>query len=108
MDRDAPLGTFEEHILLAVLRSAPEPIGMDVRRELERVTGREITIGAVYSTLDRLEEKGFLASRRTRTEAGARRVFSVTREGAEVLEATRTMRERLWHGIALRDLLGGE
>jgi PadR family transcriptional regulator PadR len=108
VDRDAPLGTFEEQVLLAVLRSGPDPIGMDVRREIESVTGRDVTIGAVYATLDRLEEKGFLQSRRTQGDGGRRRVFAIARAGAEALAATRAMRDRLWHGIALGDLLEGE
>lgn len=105
MDRDAPLGAFEEQVLLAVVRIASQPIGMDVRREIEAVTGRDVTIGAVYATLDRLEEKGHVASRRLRTDGGTRRVFTVTRAGAEALAATRAMRERLWNGVALGDLL---
>lgn len=45
--RDAPLGTFEEQVMLAVLRIREEPYGMAVRREIEAVIGREVTIGAV-------------------------------------------------------------
>jgi PadR family transcriptional regulator PadR len=45
------LGAFEEQVLVAVLRTRDEAYGMSVRRELERVTGRELAIGAVYATL---------------------------------------------------------
>ena len=51
----SPLGAFEEQILVAVFRSRDDAFGMQVRREIERVTGRELAIGAVYATLDRLE-----------------------------------------------------
>lgn len=108
MDRDAPLGAFEEQVLLAVLRCGPEPIGMDVRREIETVTGRGVTIGAVYATLDRLEEKGFVHSRRTRSEGSLRRGFTVSRSGAGALASTRAMRDRLWRGVVLGDLPEGE
>ena len=60
-----PLGVLEEQILVAVLRTRDEAFGMQVRREIERVTERELAIGAVYATLDRLEAKGLLASRRS-------------------------------------------
>lgn len=103
-----PLGTFEEQILLAVIRTASEAYGMEVRRELERVSGREVAIGAVYATLDRLEAKGLVGSTRARTGAPARRLFAVTRIGAEALAGTRAMRERLWQGVELRRLLAAE
>jgi PadR family transcriptional regulator, regulatory protein PadR len=99
---DAPLGSFEEQVLLAVIRTGGEAYGMAVRRELEAVTGREVTIGAVYATLDRLEAKGLVASGRGAGPAGGpRRVFALTRRGAEALVETRAMRERLWRGVEL-------
>jgi PadR family transcriptional regulator PadR len=102
----APLGTFEEQVLLAVFRTRPDAYGMNVRRELEQVTGREVTIGSVYVTLDRLESKGLVGSERAaRGEAQSRRVFVVTPAGALALAETRSMRERLWAGVELRALL---
>ena len=56
----APLGVLEEQVVVAVLRTRGEAYGMQARREIERVTGRELSIGAVYATLDRLEAKGLL------------------------------------------------
>jgi len=100
-----PLGVLEEQILVAVLRSGADAYGMQVRREIERVTGRELAIGAVYATLDRLEEKGLLASRRAMSEE-ARRVFVLSRKGAVALQETRVMRDRLWQGVDLRKLIG--
>jgi PadR family transcriptional regulator PadR len=96
------LGSLEEQVMLAVLRKADDAYGMNVRRELEKVTGREVTIGAVYVTLDRLEAKGLVASQRTaRGDAGTRRVFTVTAQGASALADTRSARERLWAGVQL-------
>jgi PadR family transcriptional regulator, regulatory protein PadR len=102
--QDAPLGTLEEQVLLAVVRTHPEAYGMNVRRELERVTGRDVTIGSVYVTLDRLESKGLLSSARTKG-TDTRRVFTVTQAGARALADTKAMRERLWAGVELRALL---
>ena len=101
----APLGVFEEQILVAVLRTGDAAYGMSVRREIERVAGRELAIGAVYATLDRLEAKGLLASSRPRDPGASRRVFSLTPAGARALAETRAMRERLWQGVDVRGLL---
>jgi PadR family transcriptional regulator PadR len=96
------LGSLEEQVMLAVVRTGDDAYGMNVRRELEAVTGREITIGSVYATLDRLEAKGFVSSSRTTgRDATSRRVFAVTPAGARSLALTRDTRERLWMGVKL-------
>ena len=100
-----PLGVLEEQILVAVLRTHGDAYGMGVRREIERVTGRDLAIGAVYATLDRLEAKELLTSSRVRGDGASRRLFELSREGARALAETRAMRERLWHGVDLRGLL---
>lgn len=106
MTGDAPLGSFEEQVLLAVLRTQHrEAYGMAVRREIEGATGRDVAIGAVYATLDRLEAKGLASSSRAGEGERSRRLFEVTEEGARALAETRAMRERLWQGIDLRRLL---
>ncbi|HMC55960.1 MAG TPA: PadR family transcriptional regulator [Gemmatimonadaceae bacterium] len=108
-DEQTPLGAFEEQILVAVLRSRDDAYGMEVRREIERVTGRELAIGAVYATLDRLEAKGLLTSGRAfGNGAGggpSRRRFALSAKGARALADTRAMRERLWQGVDVRRLL---
>lgn len=97
------LGALEEQVMLAVVRTGSDAYGMSVRRELEAVTGRDVTIGSVYATLDRLEAKGLVSSERTNGEdALSRRIFSVTQVGARSLELTRDTRERLWAGVRLR------
>src|SRR5215510_4157004 len=92
------LGALEEQVILAVIRTAEEAYGMNVRRELEEVTEREMTIGSVYATLDRLEAKGLVTSNRQSltTDAPSRRIFAVTTAGALSLSLTRTTRDRLW------------
>jgi PadR family transcriptional regulator PadR len=101
------LGSFEEQVMLAIVRTAGEAYGMEVRRELERVTDRELTIGAVYATLDRLEAKRLVRSIRADADGSSRRVFALTRRGAEALVDTRAVRERLWRGVDAQRLLGG-
>ena len=101
------LGAFEEQVMLAVVRTGTDAYGMNVRRELEDVTRREVTIGSVYATLDRLEAKGLVTSRRTaeKSDAPSRRIFIVSSAGAQSLVLTRTTRDRLWSGVNVRTLL---
>jgi PadR family transcriptional regulator PadR len=99
------LGSLEEQVMLAVVRTGEDAYGMNVRRELEDVAGRAVAIGAVYATLDRLEAKGFVASARPDSSDGpSRRVFAVTSAGARSLALTRATRERLWSGVKLERL----
>ena len=94
--------------MLAVARTGDDAFGREVRREIERIADRVVAIGAVYSTLDRLESKGIVASDRARVGTPSRRISRVTREGARAVAETRAMRERLWQGVELRRLLGAE
>jgi PadR family transcriptional regulator PadR len=105
-DPMVPLGVLEEQILVAVLRTQGDAYGMEVRREIEEVTGRDLAIGAVYATLDRLEQKKLLTSRRTHGAGPSRRLFALTARGARALVETRAMRERLWKGVELGWLPG--
>ena len=57
------LGDFEQLVLLALLRLGPDAYGATIRREIEERTGRELGISAVYTTLQRLEQKGLVRSR---------------------------------------------
>lgn len=105
MGRDGLLGSFEEMVLLAVARGKGDAYGMTVRREVGERTGRDVTIGSVYSTLDRLETKGLVGSR---LEAGdgpragrARRRFRIMPAGVEALGRARDMRAGLWEGVEL-------
>ena len=99
------LGSLEEQVMLAVLRTGEQAYGMNVRRELETVTGRDITIGSVYATLDRLEAKALVTSTRTLTaDASSRRIFAVTDVGSSSLALTRDTRDRLWTGVTLAQI----
>lgn len=100
--RPVLLGSLEEQVMLAVVRTGRDAYGMNVRREIETVTGREITIGSVYATLDRLEAKGLVSSSRVASaDQLSRRVFLLTDAGSRSLEMTRDTRERLWTGVKL-------
>lgn len=58
----SPLGEFEQLVLLAVLRLGADAYGAAVRHEIEERTGRRVSISAVYTTLERLEQKGLVRS----------------------------------------------
>jgi PadR family transcriptional regulator, regulatory protein PadR len=57
------LGDFEQLILLALVRLGPDAYGLTIRREIEARTGRAVSAGALYTALDRMEARGFVASR---------------------------------------------
>src|SRR3954465_12953616 len=58
----AVLGDFEQLILLGVLRLGPDAYGAAIRQEIHARSGRDVSINAVYTTLERLESKGLLRS----------------------------------------------
>lgn len=62
MPRGDLLGSLEHIVLLAVARLGADAYGMTVRREIEKRTGRNISIGAIYATLERLHAKGYVRS----------------------------------------------
>lgn len=83
-------GPFEELVLLAVLALGDNAYGVTIRDEVEARTGRKSSYGAIYATLDRLERKGFLSSRRgepTPERGGkAKRFFTIDGAGISALE----------------------
>ncbi|SDE46286.1 DNA-binding transcriptional regulator, PadR family [Dyadobacter soli] len=97
------LGELEELVLLVVAASSEHIYGVPVMEQLQVHTGRTFTIGAVHTTLYRLEEKGFLSSSigGATTDRGGRRkrLFTLTTAGANVLAEIRAMRESLWQSI---------
>src|SRR5688572_32062419 len=57
------LGDFEQHILFALIRLGDDAYGVTIRESIEARTGRAISPGALYTALDRLEQRGLVASR---------------------------------------------
>jgi PadR family transcriptional regulator len=102
------LGEFEQIVLLALIRLGENAYGVPVRREIEEKTNRSVSVGALYSTLDRLEEKGFITSRFSdaRPERGgrSRRYFKVQASGVRALERTRVALASMWEGLDLSNV----
>ncbi|MDA0329227.1 MAG: helix-turn-helix transcriptional regulator [Gemmatimonadetes bacterium] len=103
MGREGYLGEFEQMLLLAVLRLEEDAYGVRLMDELEARVGRRVSRGSVYVTLDRLEEKGWLASEMSdaRPERGGRprRIVSITPEGLDALRKSRAALLNLWAGL---------
>src|SRR5579862_819676 len=101
--REDSLGALEHIVLLAVMRLGSDAYGMTVRREIDRATGRDISIGAVYATLVRLESKGFVRSHAgdpTPERGGrAKRYYHTTADGEGALRATHDILLKLSAGL---------
>ena len=103
------LGTFEQAILLALLRPRTElgkqSYGRAILNEVRHRLQRDIAAGAVYATLDRLEEKGLISSRLAPGAAARggrpRRHYAIESAGVRALHDARTAADRLWAGVRL-------
>jgi len=102
---DQYLGEFEQLVLLAVVRLSDGAYGVPIRREIEKRTDRKVTVGALYSTLDRLEAKGYVSSwfaDPTAERGGrSRRYFRIEPLGTEALALAKDMFDRMWKGVRL-------
>ena len=98
------LAELEELALLAVATLGDEAYGIAVQELLETETAREVSLGAVYAALERMEQKRLVTSvvGEPTPERGGRRkrLFAVTRAGMDALHASREAREALWRALA--------
>lgn len=103
MSKGDSLGEFEQLILFAVIRLGDDAYGMRVRQEIAARTGRDVSIGAVYATLDRLENKAMVKSSigdPTPERGGrAKRSFRVTAAGTQAVNRARHNFERMTAGL---------
>ena len=97
------IGGFEQMVLLAALRLENDAYAVTIRRELEERAHRRVARGALYTVLDRLESKGYLASRmgNPTPERGGRskRYYKVTPSGIRALKNSRDAIARLSQGL---------
>jgi PadR family transcriptional regulator, regulatory protein PadR len=100
---DPVLGPLELAVLLAVSRLGEEAYGLAVRRDLAARTARDYSVGAVYTTLQRLEDKGLLRSRASAplpVRGGrSRRHFALTGAGARALRDAERHLASIWSGV---------
>ena len=98
------LGDFEQLVMLAVLRLDDEAYGTSIREELKVRAERDVSPGAIFTTLERLESRGLVSSRygEPTAERGGRRkrFYELTADGRRALaRALRTVR-RMVQGLA--------
>ena len=97
------LGEFEQLVLFAVLRLGDDAYGVTIRAEIEARTGRDVSSGAVYTTLERLEARGLLSSRfgEPTPERGGRRKrhYTVEPVGVRALSRAYDAVRRMAHGV---------
>lgn len=98
------IGPFEQAVLLALIRLGQEAYGRAILNETQMRLNRDVSAGAVYATLERLEAKGLASSKLapgTAIRGGrARRYFAPTSTGVRALNDAKTATDSLWHGLA--------
>lgn len=108
MPLSSPLGEFEVVVLMATLHLGDDAYGSAIRDEIERRSGRAVSRGSVYITLDRLEDKGLLASKfggSTPSRGGRpKRLFRVSAAGLKAVRHSLSLLARMHKG--LEPLLG--
>lgn len=108
MPKRAYMGDFELMVLLALMRLGEGAYGVPISREIEQQAGREVGLGTVYATLERLEENDLVSSElgeATPQRGGrAKRYFRITKKGLREVREARSALVNLWRG--LRELEG--
>lgn len=104
------LKDFELMVLLAVLRlDEDNSYGVPIATEIEQTTGRSVALASVYAALERLEDRGWIASRMGESTAQrggrAKRYFRVTTKGVRRVREAKGALVKMWRGI--RELQGG-
>ena len=97
------LGTLELSALLAVVRLGDDAYGLAVRQDLSERAGRDYSVGAIYTTLQRLEDKGLLTSRASEplpVRGGrSRRHFRLTGAGSRAIRDAERQAKAMWAGV---------
>jgi DNA-binding PadR family transcriptional regulator len=97
------LGTFEQAVLLAIVRLREEAYGRGILREVQERLERDIAAGAIHATLERLEGKGLIRSRlgvgTAIRDGRARRFYRIEPAGVAALNDARAAVKNIWQGI---------
>jgi PadR family transcriptional regulator PadR len=94
------LGEFEELVLLTIAALGEDAYGVSIQNSIEERCNRSISIGALHSTITRLEEKGYLKSwvgGATKERGGrSKRYYEITQAGRKAVAETKSLRDELW------------
>ena len=108
---DKFLAEFEMYVMLAVAQLEDEAYGLAIRKCIESRTSRPVSVGALYTTLARLESKGFLNQRDPDSSSGRRgrprRYCDLTAEGRHALQHSVSMLSRMAEGVAMAPAFEG-
>lgn len=99
------LGEFEQLILFAVLKLDGEAFGVRIRQEIEGRTGREVSAGAIYTTLERLENRGYVFGRLDANSSGRgrpRRYYTLQPEGVQELHRSYSQLKDMARGLGVK------
>jgi PadR family transcriptional regulator len=103
MSKRGYLGNFELMVMLVLIRLGEKAYGVPIAREMEGKCDREVSLGAIYATLERLETKGLVSSElgEPTPERGgrAKKYFSVTAKGMREVRETQRALKRLWQDL---------
>jgi PadR family transcriptional regulator PadR len=98
------LGSFEQAVLLAIIRLESGAYGRAILKEVQVRLDRDVAAGAVQATLERLERKGLVRSKvgsgTPIRDGRARRFYTVLSEGLRALDEARKMHETIWRGFS--------
>jgi PadR family transcriptional regulator PadR len=98
------LGEFEEFTLLAVRALGDRTYAVPIQQFVEESTGRNVSLGAIYAALARLEDKGFVRSTvgepTSRRGGKSKRLYDVTALGLRTARDLHRVRQRIWDTIA--------
>lgn len=107
---DPFLAEFEMYVMLAVTQLGDEAYGLAIRKCIQSRTDRQVSVGALYTTLARLESKGFLLMKDPEAESGRRgrprRYCEITEEGRSAVRHSLSMLGRMADGVPLETALG--
>jgi PadR family transcriptional regulator PadR len=107
---ESRLREFEEIVLLGVLIAGPEAYGAALQQILLEEAGRVVSLGAIYTALERLTRKGLVTSELgepTAVRGGRRkRQYELTPEGLEHVREARRVRNRMWDRVSPELLKG--
>jgi DNA-binding PadR family transcriptional regulator len=97
------IGPFEQAVLLALVHLGKDAYGRAILSEIQTRLERDVSAGAVYATLERLENKGLASSKLapgTAIRGGrARRYFVPTAAGVRELNNAKSAADSLWRGL---------
>ena len=103
MSKRGYLGNFELMVMLVLIRLGENAYGIPIAHEIEMKSGREVSLGSIYATLERLEAKGLVSSKLgepTQERGGrAKKFFGVTAKGMREVSETQRVLKLLWQGL---------